>query len=378
MMSFDKTMLSIAIESGEVLPEQNIHNTEVDADELYEELLYAAEARSAELMNAVTFAESLQALSVSVEGVSFTQESFEQHQDKLKHLMLVHNFSIPVETMSASFEAAVADAGAVKEKSGSVVAKVAAWIKEKWEAFIKALRRLRLIFKARGAKAKTDQANIEAKWKENPNNINQESFVKGTKAIPTVFISNGKFNAKTATDALSEHAISEERTNIMAYKDATGKVLIPSGWNSSADKIRSVGEALKKEIESGRVKKYGEDFKKKFLQGEKSSDYEYRAKDIMAMTRWLTDRIGDYEKAVVTFDSITNDLERSLAADVKAMANDPSLAMALRSVSTRAMVVANSITGLLSIEQSGYLTIHSVFKSMTGIKGLVEKKEENN
>lgn len=35
-MSFDKTMLSIAMESGEVLPEQNIHNTEVDADELYE------------------------------------------------------------------------------------------------------------------------------------------------------------------------------------------------------------------------------------------------------------------------------------------------------------------------------------------------------
>lgn len=329
-------------------------------------------------MNAVTFSESLHALTVSVEGVSFTQESFEQHQDKLKHLMLVHNFSIPVETMSASFEAAVADANAVKEKSTGVVAKVGAWIKEKWEAFIKALRRLRLIFKARGAKAKSDQTTLETKWKENVNNINPETFVKGTKAIPTVFITRGKFNAKTATDVLGNYALSAERTNIMSYKDANGKLLLPGDWSSSADKIRSVGEALKKEIETERAKKHGEDFKKMFLQSEKSSDYEYRAKDIMAMTRWLTDRIGDYEKAVVTFDSITNDLERSLAADVKAMANDPSLAMALRSVSTRAMVVANSITGLLSIEQSGHLTIHSVFKSMTGIKGLVEKKEEDN
>lgn len=376
-MDFSRTMLSLAMESGEVRQDVDLDNGVVDADELYEELLYAAEARSVELMNAVTFSESLHALTVSVEGVSFTQESFEQHQDKLKHLMLVHNFSIPVETMSASFEAAVADANAVKEKSTGVVAKVGAWIKEKWEAFIKALRRLRLIFKARGAKAKSDQTTLETKWKENVNNINPETFVKGTKAIPTVFITRGKFNAKTATDALGNYALSAERTNIMSYKDANGKLLLPGDWSSSADKIRSVGEALKKEIETERAKKHGEDFKKMFLQSEKSSDYEYRAKDIMAMTRWLTDRIEDYEKAVVTFDSITNDLERSLAADVKAMANDPSLAMALRSVTTRALVVANGITGLLSTEQSGHLAIHSVFKSMTGIKGLVEKKEDD-
>lgn len=375
-MDFSRTMLSLAMESGEVQPDMDINNTTVDADEMYEELLYAAEARGVELLNAVTFGESLEALANGIEGGYFTQESFEQYQGKLNHLMLVHNFSIPVETMSASFEAAAADAGAVKEKSNGVVAKVAAWIREKWEAFIKALRRLRVLFKARGAKAKLDQDGIEAKWKENPNNVNQDTYVKGSKSLPTEFISGGKFDQATAIHALAAHATSSERTNVMSYHDASGKVLIPADWAKSADSIRAVGENLKKEVEADRAKKLGEDFKKKFLHGT-SSDYEYKAKDVLAFTRWLAGQVAVFEKTVINFDNVVNDMERSLISDAAAMAKDPTMTMALRSVSTRALVLANGITSFLSIEQATYLSLHGTFKSMTGIKGVVEKKEES-
>jgi len=366
-MSFEKTMLAIAMESGEVLPEETM-GYEVDSDEVFDELLYATEARADELMNALKFAESLESLSHNG-GEAFTQESFESYQGKLNHLMAVHGVEIPLGTLAPSFEAATADAGAVKQKSAGVISKLIAWLKEKWEAFVKALGRLNIFARMRAKKVKDDQAAIEAHWKGNEHtNVDQSAFVRGHHPQLTMFVAGGKLQSSLVIQELDKEP-TEDHGNVLSFKDQKGNLLINEHSFINSEALIQTNENLIKYIEADPAPKLIEEAKARFLHGPTTTDYEYRPDQILELTKHVSDKVQWFEGMVAHFAKITADLEKSLLNDAS-KAKDAHEALLFRGVSTRAMTVGQRIVALVSTEQSGHIRVYNDLKALIGIKSV--------
>lgn len=160
-MNLERTLLSIAMESGEVAVPEPVMEYEPDPVTETEEYLQLMNANADEIGRTVAVTQSLEALAKRFEGVDITPESMENYQFALTQVLNVSGARIPVSVVSPSFEAAEKDKTTIGAKVKGVVESLLKWIQERFAA-LKAMFK-RFVAKLGFAQKKTEERNTEAK-----------------------------------------------------------------------------------------------------------------------------------------------------------------------------------------------------------------------
>ena len=158
-MSFEKTLLAIAMESGEIVPEQpyDLGGENEDIND-YVELVNGTQD---EIQRTVALTQSLEAYAHRYGDMEVTAESMESYRFSIAQLFHAAGSSIPVAVICPSFEDASEDKKSIGQKVKGVVDAILKWLRER-------LAQLGAMFKRLGAKiglgeAATKKRDEEAK-----------------------------------------------------------------------------------------------------------------------------------------------------------------------------------------------------------------------
>lgn len=155
-MNLSRTLLSIAMESQAITVEPDYNDMPL-FEVLSEELIYNTEARIGEIERAYAFAQSFESMAEKMQATELTESSMEQYHATLSAMLAVSGVSIPVSTLSPSFEAAEKDKESIGQKAKAVVESILKWIKEKWDSLVAFFKRLNTF-----RKGKTEKLEAEA------------------------------------------------------------------------------------------------------------------------------------------------------------------------------------------------------------------------
>lgn len=160
-MNLERTLLSIAMESGEVATPEPVMEYEPDPVTETEEYLELMNANADEIGRTVAVTQSLEALAKRYEATDITPESMESYQFALTQVLNASGARIPVAVVAPSFEAAEKDKTTIGAKVKGVVESLLKWIQERYAA-LKAMFK-RFAAKLGFAQKKTEERNTEAK-----------------------------------------------------------------------------------------------------------------------------------------------------------------------------------------------------------------------
>ena len=130
-MTFQKTMLSIAMESGEIETQEEIMGYEPDASEDADEYLELINSHAGEISRTVAVTQSLEALAARYEGQDVTNESMESYHFAVAQVLHASGASIPASVVAPSFEDAAADKKTIGQKAKGVIDALIKWIRER-------------------------------------------------------------------------------------------------------------------------------------------------------------------------------------------------------------------------------------------------------
>lgn len=168
-MNLERTLLSIAMESGEVAAPELPMEYEPDANADIDEYLGLVNSHVDEIGRTVAVTQSLEALAKRYEGQEITPESMENYQFAMSQILHASGARIPVSVVAPSFEAADADKKTIGAKVKGVVESLLKWIQERFAALMAMFKRwgAKLGFGKKKLEERNEQAKADvAKLKE--------------------------------------------------------------------------------------------------------------------------------------------------------------------------------------------------------------------
>jgi hypothetical protein len=184
-MSFNKTMLSLALESGEVAqPESFDLPPRTDSEETgdYLELLSNGADEINRGFETVT---ALESLALKYENQELTESSLENYRTEVAMVFAISGSDAPVSVMVPSFESASGDKTTIGQKSKKVIDALIKWLRERWEAL--KTRFKQLVSKLNLRKTKADVQHKS--FKEKISNSDDEEVKCGY--VPDRFVKDG-------------------------------------------------------------------------------------------------------------------------------------------------------------------------------------------
>ena len=160
-MNLQKTLLAVAMESGEVATPEPVMEYMPDANAEINEYHELVNSQIDDMGRAIAVTQSLEALAVRFEGQELTPESMENYHFSMAQILRISGANIPVAVLAPSFEAAEKDKTTIGQKVKGVVEALLKWVRERYAALV-------AMFKRWGAKLgfgekKLDERNDEAK-----------------------------------------------------------------------------------------------------------------------------------------------------------------------------------------------------------------------
>lgn len=186
-MSFEKTMLALAMESGEIKAEEPFElppRTEAEEVEDYSELVAVG---ADEINRGFETVAALEALAIKYEGQDVTEDSMESYRKEVTTIFAISGTRAPVSVVVPSFESATEDKKTIGQKSKAVIDALIKWIRERWEALKLRVRQLMSKLSLRKAKADTQHKQFKTAAEEAAENVK-------CGAVPAKFVKDGKFD----------------------------------------------------------------------------------------------------------------------------------------------------------------------------------------
>jgi hypothetical protein len=231
-MSLEKTLLAVAMESGEVpKPESFDLPPRTDSEEI-EDYMELVESNADEINRSFEVVSALESLAKKYEGQDVTESSMESYRADIGMVLAISGANIPTSVIVPSFEAASGNKETIGQKTKAVVEALIKWIKDRWEALKVRARQLMTKLTLRKAKADIQHKQFKTAAEEAAENVK-------CGAVPSKFVNGGTLDHEAFIKFI--HASDEEdfkrllRTS--TGEDVTQKLLDSSfaTWHAKMD-----------------------------------------------------------------------------------------------------------------------------------------------
>jgi len=252
-MSFEKTMLSIAMESGEVtVPEEMVLEEDYGISDAAE--LIGSSAN--EIQRGVELASSLEALAIDMSGQEITELSVENYHKTVTHLFAVAGMAVPASIVVPSFEAASKDKASFASRARAAVDSLIKWVRERLSLMRAQVQRLKIRFqtsnaasaaKLEKADAHVSEVKAEGAFAVGEHTGEVEFVTRG--AIAQWLIVDGKFSKQAVIDLIKK-----------LHEGDSGKLLnvdvVPEGFGWNAKTAGDVHKSIYGKLDLKKVSTY--------------------------------------------------------------------------------------------------------------------------
>lgn len=205
-MNLEKTLLAVAMESGEVVrPESFDLPPRTDSEEI-EDYLELTINGADEINRGFEVVTALESLAKKYEGQEITESSMESYHADVSMVLAISGAGVPASVIVPSFETATEDKKTIGQKSKAVIAGIIKWLRERWEALKTRFKQLVSKLGLRKAKADVQHKSFKEKFLDGGNEEVKcgyvpDRFVKDGKLQHELFI---KFIEGASTPAVKE------------------------------------------------------------------------------------------------------------------------------------------------------------------------------
>lgn len=201
-MSLEKTLLAVAMESGEVPKPLAYAEVSFEADPVE-----AYQATADELSRSLGVVESLERLRKRYDVEDISQESLDIYRESVELIFLSAGLNIPVSSVVPSFEAVEKDGKvSIAGRAGKAMAVALKWIHEQVMKLRAQFKKMVAWFKAQYQRTTETLAKAKARLKALPRKLKAESARKEANektpdlaytrgGLYKIFVKDGKFNS---------------------------------------------------------------------------------------------------------------------------------------------------------------------------------------